>query len=531
MPWHNQLDLISGSRWFDAQWYTQRYPDVALSGLAPAAHYLRIGEPLGRQASLHFDAQYYRYLYPDVAASGQSPLVHFIQNGEQEGRVSYRSAARELETQLWQRDQINRCLEALNTLINGENAWEASYAGWALARWYAWQGEWPRCLSAIEVCSAHVSLPPYTPATQLLHIEALSRNGQFAAAYTRWQALRDAHPNYLDAHLALANILDAQGACLPTEHTQARCLQDTLRLERLNALYQQANIAPLVWQQPTLPLSLDALVPKRIASHPLVAAPQVSVVLPVFNAEAFLATALQSLVKQTLTSLEVLVVDDASTDGSLAVAKAFAAQDKRVKVIQQHENQGAYAARNRGLKEAQGQLITVHDSDDWSHPEKLARQAAALAENPAWMVCSSDMVRCTTNLHFGRWRIAEVGGWTYRNTSSLMMRREVVQTLGYWDRVRCTADTEYLHRIWAAYGKQAFGEVLPGVPLSLCRDEPTSLSQAGPTHLVTQFKGVRYDYMAAAHEWHASAREPRDLYLPDHPKTRPFESPALNLPR
>lgn len=141
------------------------------------------------------------------------------------------------------------------------------------------------------------------------------------------------------------------------------------------------------------------------------------------------------------------------------------------------------------------------------------------------------MVRCTTALRFGRWRIDEIDGWTYRNTSSLMMRDEVVNTLGYWDRVRCTADTEYLHRIWAAYGQKAFGEVLPGVPLALCRDEPTSLSQAGPTHLVTQFKGVRFDYMAAAEKWHASARQPSDLYLPERPKIRPFESPALNLPR
>lgn len=523
------LELVAESPWFDGQWYTQRYPDVALSGLPAVSHYLQVGEPLGRQAGPHFDAGYYRERYPDVAASGQSALLHFIQNGEREGRVSYRSAARQLEEALWQRDAIDASLAALHRLLQGSDEWEASYAGWALACWYAWQGQWPSCLSAIQVCTAHAALPPSTPATRLLHVEALTRCGQLAQAYRLGQALREEHPTYLDAHLALANVLSAQGHALA--EPQARQLQDHLRLERINALYRQAGIAPLVWHRPMQPLSLESLVPEQITPHPGGESPQVSVIMPVYNAADFLATALHSLLAQTFEALEVLVVDDASTDASLSVAEAFAQQDKRVRVLRQPINQGAYAARNRGLKEARGALITVHDSDDWSHPEKIARQAAAMEANPGWVVCSSDMVRCTTQLTFGRWCIAEVGGWTYRNTSSLMMRRQVVHTLGYWDRVRCTADTEYLHRIWAAFGQQAFGEVLPGVPLALCRDEPTSLSQAGPTHLVTQFKGVRYDYMAAAHAWHARADRPEDLYLPDDPSERPFLAPALNLPR
>ena len=94
------LEQVAESPWFDGRWYTQRYPDVALSGLPAVSHYLQVGEPLGRQAGPHFDAGYYRERYPDVAASGQSALLHFIQNGEREGRVSYRSAARQLEEAL-----------------------------------------------------------------------------------------------------------------------------------------------------------------------------------------------------------------------------------------------------------------------------------------------------------------------------------------------------------------------------------------------------------------------------------------------
>ncbi|WP_260578760.1 glycosyltransferase family 2 protein [Vreelandella populi] len=523
--------LVAESCWFSPEWYAERYPDVSLSGLDPLTHYLRVGEPLGRQAGPYFDAGYYRECYQDVAQANISPLVHYIQNGEREGRAGIRLLARVQETQLWERENVESCLAELAVLLDSQNPLEASYAGWALARWYAWQGEWHRCTKAIAVCMAHPSLPPNAPATRLLYMEALSRCGQYVDAYIQWQTLQVRHPDYLDAHLAMANLLSAQGGALEKANLQAWRLQDTFRLESINTLYQQAGVAPLVCHQPSQPLTLEALTPSVITPRSAAQTITVSVIIPTYNAEAYLATALHSLTCQTLAAIEILVVDDASTDNSLSIAQHFAAKDKRVRVIPQPKNQGAYAARNRGLKEAKGCFITVHDSDDWSHPEKLARQVAALEANPAWVACLSDMVRCTTALYFGRWRIAEADGWIYRNTSSLMVRRDVVEALGYWDRVRCSADTEYLHRIWAAYGQQACGKVLPGVPLSLCRDEPTSLSQAGPTHLVTQFKGVRYDYMTAAHEWHATASRAEDLYLPDYPKKRPFLSPALNLPR
>lgn len=524
-------ELVVESRWFSPEWYTQRYPDVSLSGLDPLTHYLRVGEPLGRQAGPYFDAGYYRERYQDVAQANVSPLAHYIQNGEREGRASIRLLARTQEALLWKRENVASCLAELAVLLDSQNPLEASYAGWALARWYAWKGEWHRCAKAIAVCMAHPFLPPNAPATQLLSMEALIRCGQYVDAYIQWQTLQARYPDYLDAHLAMANLLSAQGEVLENANPQVWRLQDTLRLERINTLYQQADVTPLVCQQPSQPLTLEALTPSVITSRSAAKTITVSVIIPTYNAEAYLATALHSLARQTLADIEILVVDDASTDNSVNIAHQFAAKDRRISVIQQPKNQGAYAARNRGLKEAKGCFITVHDSDDWSHPEKLARQVAALEANPAWVACFSDMVRCTTALYFGRWRMAEGDGWTYRNTSSLMVRREVVEELGYWDRVRCSADTEYLHRIWAAYGQQACGKVLPGVPLSLCRDEPASLSQARPTHLVTQFKGVRYDYMAAAHEWHATATRAEDLYLSDCPKKRPFLSPALNLPR
>lgn len=524
-------ELIEQSEWFNGEWYATRYPDVSLSGLAPNVHYLMVGEALGRQAGPHFDAGYYRQCNPDVAKAGVSPLLHFIQSGQKEGRVHYRSVARECETALWKQESVEQKIQRLSTLLTSEDKWEASYAGWALARWYAWQGEWQRCANAIAVCHAYPSLPPTSPATYLLQVEALTNTGQWVRAYQQWQVLCDDFPGYLDAHLAMANLLVAQ-AQAAVGNPEAFRLNDCFRLDRINALYRQAGLTELSVQSSATLLTLDSIsnVPNQPRTVKADAEILVSVIMPVYNAAPFLATALQSLAAQTLTAFEVIMVDDASSDDSRAIAEQFQRQDPRFKLYCQPHNQGAYAARNLGLTHASGCYITVHDSDDWSHPQKLQIQVEVLKANPAWKACCSDMVRCTTQMVFGRWRIAEQGGWIYRNTSSLMVRREVVDTLGYWDRVRCSADTEYIHRIWAAFGHHSFGEVLPGVPLALCREQPASLSQAGPTHLITQFKGVRFDYMQAAGKWHARARAPHELYLPDLPKTRPFESPALNLP-
>ncbi|MHC9037113.1 glycosyltransferase family 2 protein, partial [Cobetia marina] len=138
-------------------------------------------------------------------------------------------------------------------------------------------------------------------------------------------------------------------------------------------------------------------------------------------------------------------------------------------------------------------------------------------------------VRCTPELIFGRWRMEE--GWTYRNVSSLMFRREVFEALGYWDRVRVEADTEYYYRLRAAYGDQAIGEVLPGVPLAFGRSGADSLTAVGATHLITQFGGVRADYREASQAWHRAGTErPERLYLPAEPAERPFAVPEAMRP-
>jgi teichuronic acid biosynthesis glycosyltransferase TuaG len=105
-------------------------------------------------------------------------------------------------------------------------------------------------------------------------------------------------------------------------------------------------------------------------------APRVSVITPVWNAEATLGQTVASVQAQSFADWEMLIVDDGSTDASLALARALAAQDPRIRVLAQEANAGAAAARNRGIREAAGRFIAFLDADDLWRPEKLARQLA-----------------------------------------------------------------------------------------------------------------------------------------------------------
>ena len=92
--------------------------------------------------------------------------------------------------------------------------------------------------------------------------------------------------------------------------------------------------------------------------------PLISVIIPVYNVEKYLPRCLDSVVKQTYTNLEIILIDDGSTDNSLKLCQNYAQKDKRIRIFHQ-ENQGVSAARNLGLDKATGEFITFIDSDDW----------------------------------------------------------------------------------------------------------------------------------------------------------------------
>jgi len=115
--------------------------------------------------------------------------------------------------------------------------------------------------------------------------------------------------------------------------------------------------------------------------------PQVSVIVPVYNAEKYLTECVDSILSQTLRDIEVILVDDGSTDASPALCDTYAEKDPRVKVIHKMNGRAA-SARNAGIRIAQGDYIAFVDSDDWISPDMYENMLAAGAD-----VCLCDYVR------------------------------------------------------------------------------------------------------------------------------------------
>ena len=114
----------------------------------------------------------------------------------------------------------------------------------------------------------------------------------------------------------------------------------------------------------------------------------ISVIIPIFNMEKYLSKCLDSILNQTYTNLEILLVNDGSTDNSPAICKKYADKDSRIKIINK-ENGGSSSARNKGLDCSTGAYIMFMDSDDYVHPDFVQKcYTAAIRDDADLVVCN-----------------------------------------------------------------------------------------------------------------------------------------------
>lgn len=114
----------------------------------------------------------------------------------------------------------------------------------------------------------------------------------------------------------------------------------------------------------------------------------VSIIIPVYNVEQYLTACLDSVIGQTYQNLEIILVNDGSTDGSPEICREYAARDQRIKVIDE-ENKGLSGARNAGIEAANGLYTLFLDSDDWVEPELVSRSVQVMEEKQADLVAFS----------------------------------------------------------------------------------------------------------------------------------------------
>jgi glycosyltransferase involved in cell wall biosynthesis len=209
----------------------------------------------------------------------------------------------------------------------------------------------------------------------------------------------------------------------------------------------------------------------------------ISVVMPVFNGQRFLAEAMDSLLAQTFRDFEVLAVDDGSTDDSPAILRRYAKADPRVRVIH-GDHAGISAALNRGIEASTHQWIARIDADDVASPDRFAKQIAAAKSNPnvvvwgtfaqhvdaAGKVLGLSRTGPTSEAEFSALRAAGEDVYVIHPTS--MLRKDVVLKVGGYDgRFNYCEDFELFDRMAEHGGVVAIPE-----PLLLYRIHATSIS-------------------------------------------------------
>jgi glycosyltransferase involved in cell wall biosynthesis len=235
-------------------------------------------------------------------------------------------------------------------------------------------------------------------------------------------------------------------------------------------------------------------------------APEISILLPAYQAEATLEAALRSIARQSEASWECIVLDDGSTDGTRAVAEGFAGRDGRFRVVSS-PHRGLVAALNSGLERSRGRLVARMDADDIMHRERLAAQLRALEATPGLAAVGCHVrlfprARMTDGLRaYERWLAGIDSPRRVRAEAfvecpvahpTLMARAEVLRRAGYRD-AGWPEDYDLVLRLLAQ------GHEIGVVPRRLLgwRDGPLRLWRAGAAYRLERFTACKAAFLAA----------------------------------
>lgn len=224
--------------------------------------------------------------------------------------------------------------------------------------------------------------------------------------------------------------------------------------------------------------------------------PRVTVLMPLHNGEPYLADALASILEQTFTDFELLVIDDGSTDGSAALVRACA--DGRIRLVHNGANLGVTASLNRGIQLARGTYVARMDSDDISLPDRLARQVAFLDEHPdCAMVAATVTLMDRHGVDCGVWdddgrttTAAEIRRFLPRANCiahpGVMIRRSVLAAYSYDERQRVAQDYD----LWLRLAADGLTVAKLAEPLLRYRLNPASVT-ARSRGRIPDLKNVR----------------------------------------
>jgi len=421
-------------------------------------------------ATGHFDAEWYRRTFPDVDAVGMDPALHYLRYGNQMNRDPGPDFSTRFTRVAY---KIREDHEPITRL-----AWMQRRSESRL------QPDPKRVLKAASL---------------------VAETGE----HDRAVALAEAH---LPADLAYtANILRANAAIARAD--------ETTWLRHVNAYLAAFDLAPVQLQG-------TGTLFKRLGTAPLppvTGGPMVTVIMPAWNSEDTVRHAAQSILNQTWRNLELLIVDDCSTDGTWAVLQQIAANDDRVKIRRNKVNVGPYVSKNIALTMAQGDYVTGHDADDWAHPQRLENHVTAATERNL-DASLSYMIRMQAKglLHVGVLNDFSLDATARKASISCLFKRSTLfEKLGFWDSVRFGADSEMIARANACLGDRF--AILPQISM-ICLDLETSLTNH-PTFGLDKSAGIspiRANYRNSFTSWLDNNAGTGPLFLPFPQESRRY---------
>ena len=380
-------------------------------------------------------------------------------------------------------------------------------AAWALMRRYYSMGDYRKAYDNFTIAQYYAPGNAQTKLNAVYEIELLRRLGR--------------HANAADLAARSMKRLGRQPDLVVLQASALQGLPDTddVRLALWNEALPE-GLAPMKKIDPSQPLTIHNLT-ADVLPDPKASAAKITVVMPVYNGGATIETAMRGVLEQSWRNLELIVVDDASTDDSWKRVQALAKLDERVRPVRHRQGKGAYAARNTGLKHATGDYMTVNDADDWSHPQKFSLHMAELLDDPNRFNMSEGS-RVLDNMAIVM-RPAS-GTTSMLSMSSLMVRTEHLRTLGGWHQAQFGADAELIHRLEKHF-RSTTERIFKSVPLTLMLSRELSLTRGAATGLHTLIYGSRREYHEASSYWRSTSDSPT------MPRGNPFPSPQISIMR
>jgi len=226
--------------------------------------------------------------------------------------------------------------------------------------------------------------------------------------------------------------------------------------------------------------------------------PLVSVVMTSHNSQEYITYAIQSVLDQSYRNFELHVVDDCSTDRSCEIVMQFAREDPRVRLHRMSSNVGTYVAKNSAIDACAGEYITFHDSDDWMHPERIARYVKKMRDDANLACLTSDWVRFDWD---GRAIPRRTGGFSHLNPASTMYAAAALKLFGRFDEVRAGADSELMWRVRRNQGRSSSHHLKEPLGFGLHRLDSLTMNELTGFD-ENRYSRVRLLYWEAWSAWH-----------------------------